>query len=422
MIALLLLACSTGPTQTDGAGGVRFIDVSLDSLTGDEDVLPFSNSTRTVTVTGQTLDGQSEPFSYNGWTELIVRPGRIEQVTGSTVVTDQWGRDRYYLQAVDGYISAEVAFASSFGDTRVWLSATGSPDGSGDAGTYATGVSDSIHIELPTIAQTQDISELDIEDPFASSPLFGEFATIRTADRDVVVTAMTTKGFWASDLTDAPGNYSGMFVYTFNKPDGVRVGDKLELLGGGIQEYVGATQLSFPLYEPTPNETLTPPEAAVLSNDDLCADGRPNNMGLEPFESSLVTVLEGTIPDDFKETPPGIDSDKDYAQYLEYGQWPIELPSGCRVYVVSNATAPEFDPVAHAGETIGPISGMLSYVRAGGHKWMLLARGPEDLGMSATDSDASPEGPPWPLPLRKQHSTQLCEHDHIGDHMSPRKD
>ncbi len=396
--------------------------MDLDGLTTSDEVLPFSNSTRTVGVSGQTLDGQSEPFAYNGWTELIVRPGRIESVTGATMVTDQWGEDRYYLEAVDGYVSAEVAFASSFGDTRVWLSATGSPDGSGDGGTYATGVSDSIHIALPTIAETQDISELEMDDPFTSSPLFGEFATIRTDDRDVVVTAMTTKGFWASDLGDAPGNYSGMFVYTFNKPDGVRVGDRLQLLGGGVQEYVGATQLSFPLYEPTPNETLTPPDAAVLNDDDLCADGRPNNVGLEPYESSLVTVIEGTIPENFKETPPGIDSDKDYAQYLEYGQWPIELPSGCRIYVVSTATAPEFDPVQRAGETIGPISGMLSYVRAGGHKWMLLARGPEDLGIAESDHDDGLAGPPWPLPIHKQHSTPMCEHDHIGDHLSPRKD
>lgn len=421
MIALLLIACNTDLTEIESGSGPQFIDVEIES-TGSDAAAPFTNGTRTVGVSGQTLDGDSEPLAYNGWTELTVRPGRIVQVTGATVVTDSWGRERHYLQAVDGIVASEVTFASAFGDTRIWLSATGHPDQEGRGGSYATGVSDSLAIDLPTIAQVQDIAELDVDEPFTSSPLFGEFVTIRTDDRDVVVTAMTTKGFWASDLADAPGNYSGMFVYTFNKPDGVQVGDRLRLLGGGVQEYVGATQLSFPLYEPDGGDRLAPPPAAELTADELCSNDRPNNLALEPYESSLVTITEGTIPEDFRETPPGIDSDQDYAQYLEYGQWPIELPSGCRVYVVSNATAPGFDPVAHAGTTVGPITGMLSYVRAGGHKWMVLVRGPEDLGMDASPSETVLEGPPWPLPIHRPHRTQMCEHDHIGDHLSPRKD
>lgn len=422
MLALLLLGCNVS-IDSNTPDGPRFIDVSLDEESSAGTLLPFSNAARTVQITGQTLDGASEPTAYSGWIEVFVRPGRTDSVSGATVKTDSWGRERHYIKADDGFASTEVSFTSSFGDTRIWMTATGDPDVDGVGGTYATGVSDSISIALPTIAETQDVSELDIDDPFTSSPLFGEFVTIRTADRDVVVTALTTKGFWASDLGDAPGNYSGMFVYTFNKPDGVRVGDRLGLLGGGSQEYVGATQLSFPLYEAVEGETLEPPAASELSDDTLCSGNRPNNAALEAYESSLVTVLEGTIPADFKETPPGIDSDQDYAQYLEYGQWPIELPGGCRVYVVSNATAPGFDPVANAGETVGPLTGMLSYVRAGGHKWMILARGPEDLGLEADAStDEPPAGPPWPLPIHTPHSPQLCDHDHIGDHLSPRKD
>ena len=421
MLPLVLLGCLTGSDQKDVGERPQFIDVESQSLTAPDTVLEFSNASRTVSVSGQVLDINSEPMDHNGWIEVFVRPGRIHSVSGATAVTDSWGRERYYLQAASGEVSASITFSSSFGDTRIWMAATGAPDEDGVGGSYATGVSDSIPIELPTITQMQDVSELDVEDPFTSSPLFGEFVTVRTADRNVVVTALTTKGFWASDLGDAPGNYSGMFVYTFNKPEGVAVGDRLGLLGGGVQEYVGATQLSFPLYEAIEGETLVPPDASVLSDDVLCSSDRPNNEALEAYESSLVTVVEGTIPDDFKETPPGIDSDEDYAQFLEYGQWPIELPGGCRVYVVSNATAPEFDPVAHAGETVGPITGLLSYVRAGGHKWMLLARGPEDLGLESSSDDA-PAGPTWPLPLHRPHATQLCEHDHIGDHLSPERD
>jgi hypothetical protein len=425
--AFFVLGCGT-VTEPNASTRPAFIQVT-GGIAGSDDtgsqggsVLPFSNQDRTVTVSGEILDQNAEPLAYDGWVEVFVRPGTIKSVSGSTAVTDDWGRERHFVQAEAGTASATLTFSSSFGDTRIWMAATGAPEDGGVGGSYATGVTESIKIERPTIAQMQDVSDLEGEDTFATSPLVGEFVTVRTDDRDVVVTALTTKGFWASDLDDAPGNYSGMFVYTFNKPENVRVGDRLGLLGGGVQEYVGATQLSFPLYEAMEGQTLTPPAASELSDDVLCANDRTNNAALEPFESSLVTVVAGTIPEDFKETPPGIDSDQDYAQFLEYGQWPIELPGGCRVYVVSNATAPEFDPVAHAGETVGPITGLLSYVRAGGHKWMLLARGPEDLGLEPSGRDESPEGPTWPLPMHQTHGAQLCEHDHIGDHMSPRKD
>jgi hypothetical protein len=429
-IALFLVGCGGGTSDPVGAPEPTFLQVSgtLDGAASDDTgdggtgVLEFSNEGRTIHVTGATLDRNSEPYKYNGWVEVTVRPGTIESVTGATQTTDAWGEDHWFVSAEDGQVSAQVTFSSSFGDTRVWLAAVGDIEGDGSDGSFATGVTEAIPVQLPTIAQMQDVSELEMDDAFTSSPMIGEFVTIRTEDRDVVVTVLTTKGFWASDLGDAPGNYSGLFVYTFNKPEGVAVGDRLGLLAGGVQEYVGATQISFPLYEAMEGQTLEPPPASVLDDETLCADNRPNNEALEAFESSLVTVEVGTIPDDFKETPPGTDSDLDYAQFLEYGQWPIELPGGCRVYVVSNTTAPGFDPVAHAGETIGPITGMLSYVRAGGHKWMLLVRNPEDLGLTTNEDTEPPAGPPWPLPLHRVQPGPLCEHDHIGAHTALRKD
>jgi hypothetical protein len=430
LLPLILLGCNGTPQSKPLAPEPTFLEVSgsLEGMasddTGDDGqgILEFSNEGRTINVTATTLDRNSEPYDYDGWVEVTIRPGTIKGVSGATQTTDTWGEEHWFVQAVDGQVSTQVSFSSSFGDTRVWMAAVGDIEDTSIGASFATGVTGPLAVQLPTIAQMQDVSELEIDEPFTSSPMTGEFVTLRTDDREVVVTTLTTKGFWASDLGDAPGNYSGLFVYTFNKPEGVAVGDRLSLLGGGVQEYVGATQISFPLYEAMDGETLEPPPASVLSDETLCADDRPNNGALEAFESSLVTVAVGTIPEDFKETPPGIDSDLDYAQYLEYGQWPIELPGGCRVYVVSNTTAPEFDPVAHAGQDVGPITGMLSYVRAGGHKWMVLVRNPEDLGLTSDEDAEVPDGPPWPLPLHRGTLQPQCEHDHIGAHAAPRKD
>jgi hypothetical protein len=418
LIILGLLACNGDPLD-NAHQNPTFIEVSGTTETTAEETgkLVYSNESRQIQVTGNTLDHNADPYSYNGWVEVSARPGRITNVIGGTAVTDPHGKERWYIESTDGRVDVQAEFTSSFGDTHVWLTSVGSPENPGDGGTFATGVTETISIDRPTIAQLQDVSSLEVDDPFTTSPLFGEFVTLRTEDRDVVVSAVTTKGFWASDLGDAPGGYSGLFVYTFNKPEGISVGDRLELLGGGVQEYVGTTQLSFPLYEAAEGETLTPPAAAPLDAETLCAGSDPNNEALEAFESSLVTIDSATIPANFKEPEPGYDADPDYNQYVEYGQWPVETSGGCRVYVVSNTTVPSFEPIVHAGQDIGQVTGMLSYVRAGGHKWMLLVRNADDLAIhtETTESDdTETRGPPWPPRDRSEPHPFECTHEHSG--------
>ncbi len=406
------------PTFIEATGELVGSESTADGASSDSP-LPYSNTARTINVSGIALDRNADPYNYSDWVEVSVRPGTVLSVEGATEKVDNNGKSRWYVQATDGSISTTVQVASAFGDTHVWLSAVGDPEALGEGGSYATGVTEAISIHRPTITELQDVSQLDVDDAFTTSPLFGEFVTIRTDDRDVVVTALTTKGFWVSDLGDAPGNYSGLFVYTFNKPENVKVGDRIGLLAGGVQEYVGATQLSFPLYEAIEGETLTPPDSAILPADELCDGSDPNNAWLEAYESSIITIESATIPANFQPTEPGTDPDPDYNQFLEYGQWPVELASGCRMYVVSRTTVPQFDPVSKAGQDVGPITGVLSYVRAGGHKWMLLARDADDIPAApdtdSGDEESSPEGPPWPFQPRSVQSTNQCDHSHDTD-------
>ena len=418
LIVLGILACGGDPVD-DGHQNPTFIEVSgtIDGVATDGQQIAYPNNSRQIQVSGNTLDHHADPYAYNGWIEVTARPGRITDVVGGTSVTDPHGKERWYIEAQDGLVDVQAEFTSSFGNTHVWLTSVGSPENPGEGGTFATGVTETIAIDKPTIAQLQDVSSLESDDSFTTSPLFGEFVTVRTEDRDVVVSAITTKGFWASDLADAPGGYSGLFVYTFNKPEGISVGDRLELLAGGVQEYVGTTQLSFPLYEPADGETLSPPEAANLDAETLCAGGDPNNAALEAFESSLVTIDSAIIPANFQEPEPGYDADPDYNQYVEYGQWPVETAGGCRVYVVSNTTVPSFDPIARAGEDIGKVTGMLSYVRAGGHKWMILVRNADDLASHTDTSEATDgemRGPPWPPRERSNPHPFDCKHEHTS--------
>ena len=94
--------------------------------------------------------------------------------------------------------------------------------------------------------------------------------------------------------------------------------------------------------------------------------------------------------------------------------------------VVSNGVVPDFDPVANAGQPVGPITGLLKYVRAMGDRWIVVVRGPEDMPFfesEATAEDARKQRRPlWPLPEPAGAHTPLCEHTHVGDHLGSFKD
>ena len=440
LLTLALIGCSTTDNSLERLEPT-FIEVSgtVDDEDGDSGDLKYTNASRTLTVSGATLDRNAEAYAYNGWVEVVVKPGLVKNVSGAMQVEDSWGETHWYVQARDGQVSVTVDVASSFGNTRAWLTAVADPNDPDARASMATGVTESFAIPNPTIPELQDVTQLEIDRPYTDSPLSGEFVTVDTETRLVVVTDLDTKGFWASDLgaegeepATVGGEYRGLYVYTFNKPENVAVGDRLKELAGGVQEYVGTTQLSFPVYEAHDDQTLPVPDAAELPVDGTGPDraclseNEPNNMLLEAFESGLVTLPSATIPATFKEMPAGQDSHEDFSSYSEYWQWPVDLPGGCKFMVVSNTAVPDFDPMANAGETLGPITGLLKYVRAMGDRWIIVVRGPED--MPFFDSTASDDGaserrrPLWPLPEPVGAHTPLCTHTHVGDHHAPHKD
>jgi len=420
LVAWLLLGCSDDSSvqtpepsfiQVAGTLGAVAEDTAEAPLSTPEDELPFSSEDRAIHVTGQTLDRHADPYPYTGWVEVGVRPGTLVRVDGGQAAEGSDEVPRWFAEVQDGEIDLNITIRSGFGPTRVWVSAVAGPEDDRKGGSFATGVTEAFPFALPSIAQLQTT------DNHETNPLYKEYVTLRTDDRQVVVSALTTNGFWASDLDDAPGDFSGIFVYTFNKPDEVSVGQRVTLLAGGSEEYIGATQLGFPLYETEQTATLQPPPAIELDDTTFCSGSQPEHLKLEALESSLVTLPSGTIPSEFQAPadPTTLDQYSDEAQYIEYGQWPVDTAGGCRFYVVSNTTVPDFDAFEHSGEDVGPISGMLSYASAGGDIWILLVRGPEDLpAAGSSTSHKGAQGPPAPTPRRFHRSRQpvACGHDH----------
>ena len=47
-------------------------------------------------------------------------------------------------------------------------------------------------------------------------------------------------------MAGLPGNFANIFVYNYNYPDGLEIGDRIASITGTIGEFVGDTQISFP--------------------------------------------------------------------------------------------------------------------------------------------------------------------------------
>ena len=349
-LALTLPAC-TGDQTAKERIEPTFIHVELSGDLGTADApLAFTVAPVAwpVTVTTQDVDGNPYPFA--GDLKIRTRPGTLDM--------DSW------VTLTDGTWTGDVEMHAGFGPTRIWFGDEGDKNtDSTREPSWATGVSDPITYALPTIAEMQKNDDVE------TNNLVGEFAELRVSDRQVVVTALGTSGFWVTDLADPLGSYNSLFVYTFNEPRDVALGDQIIQLGGGNNEYLGATQLSWPTYATADGVSLTVPDATQLDGTSGCDDAT-----MEGLEASLVEISGGSIPSTF------VEGSEDYDTYLEYGQWPVTTSDGtCTIYVSSETTAPDFTPTTHVGETIS-VRGMVTQIW---DTWIIQLRSADDLTLSA---------------------------------------
>ena len=76
LLTLALIGCSTTDNSLERLEPT-FIEVSgtVDDEDGDSGDLKYTNASRTLTVSGATLDRNAEAYAYNGWVEVVVKPG-----------------------------------------------------------------------------------------------------------------------------------------------------------------------------------------------------------------------------------------------------------------------------------------------------------------------------------------------------------
>ena len=260
-----------------------------------------------------------------------------------------------YVDFVGGQaVDVEVELERVHGDVQVWFEDV-NPAGEGS---YATGLSPTLHIAHPTIRNLQETDDIE------ANALEGDFVNLRAADRNLVVTDTTNNGFHVTDLDDDA--FNSLFVFTFSAPRGLEVGSRITYLDGTADEFLGLTELSFPAYKA--EGELAVPDPVLLDvttiNDELA---------MEALEASLVEARDLIVcPTD--------------ADFDVYGQWTALLsPSGScadaidAITVVSTFTVPSFDPKASTGETVRRITGILRYVGPANPPWILTPRFEDDL-------------------------------------------
>jgi hypothetical protein len=249
-------------TQVDGAEPPA-ADAPLPANLGDVEER-WSFSAEVLESDGRTL--QSD---FNGWLRASVVPGSVLRVEGAG------GRGRN-VQVVGGRAEGEAVVLAIFGPARLWLTDIGyapaeqgttpacanaedddgdvvvdfpddpgcafADDTSEDAGSQLIGVSQPVHYQLPTIGEVQG---------FGSETPYPRVAIEVKADapNDIVVTRVSSNGFFVTDLGGAMAGYNHMFAFSFNTPPFMRVCHGLRSLSGTSSEFFGFTEMSFPSWE-----------------------------------------------------------------------------------------------------------------------------------------------------------------------------
>lgn len=259
--------------------------------------------------------------------------------------------------------------------------------------TYASGAAGPIHLVQPNLA---DVSRTD---SLVSSPFQDEFVEIKRGN--MVVTAIRIDGFYLTDtcpIADYTGDgqqfctpeeraaraeFNHLFVFNFSRPDDLFPGDRLISVGGPMTEFVGLTELGFPLWEVDFEHSPQDPIPAPISLSDRVIDHFPNlvergqqcvNIQMNPERTLLVQCdyamerLEAArVTVKVLKTVAITSGSRERENFDKFGQWPVQVDDGSMAgktfQLVTRDNIPFFDPTKIGGRTINAtITGNLRQV------------------------------------------------------------
>ncbi len=360
-LALLVLAggCVVAHEQEDPSGPLTMavtFETDPDGL-DPSDPAPFSSDPIQYLVRVEVLDAERRVISdFDGLVKVRATPGELR--TPDTI------------EFAQGVFTGRIEIARAYDEMRIWFSDEGTPD---QPGSFATGVTPAVYIDRPTVTDVQT-SDSVVESHFEHEyvPIKGWDGT--DTQRDLVVTTVSNDGFYVTDRTGGPGTYNSLFVFSFSRPDGIVVGDRLSELSGIVSEFLGYTELGFPTWRVADRNNVVD-DPYPLDPTIVC-----NSPEMEKWEASVVR-LDG-LRSDFS-------SGSDCADYAEHAQWPAVIEGAecggepARISVVNENTVPSFnfppcslaDPPTDAHDReVEYLVGVLRHLRFASPPWILEVR------------------------------------------------
>ncbi len=233
-----------------------------------------------------------------------------------------------------GKSQIQVQLKLGFGRTVIWVGEIKSgercpnsldPNDTVLPGVGRVGAAPPLYFELLSIRDVQ-FSQLKPYD----SPLYKKYSIIGRGK--MVVTAVTSNGFYITDLEAAKDGkgYDSIFIFTFSAPTLIfgegatqkllSPGDLIVRVEGGIDEFSGHTQLTFPTFIPkwrdkAAGRTEKLPLSQLPPPRKIQPDLFWSREDMEPYESSLVQIEDAIA----------VPVVRDQDGWSEFRQWPVVL-------------------------------------------------------------------------------------------------
>jgi hypothetical protein len=281
------------------------------------------NETWAFSVEARTVTGELDD-SFKGALRVSVVPGAVLNVVG-TNGTVGLGRN---IQLSGGKGTGIATLTAMYGPARLWVQDLGyypappgttpqcsdgkdnngnyaidypadpgcayADDNTEAGGTYASGASQIVNYELPSI--------VDVQGQASTTPYPNDAIEVNAASPHVlVVTRVSSDGFYVTDLDPAAvaSGYNSIFAFNFSTPSDMLPCDVVSYLAGTANDFFGFTELSFPSYELQffePGDSCLIPQPALIDPTTL-----NDPIAMEKIESAFVEIKSGKIDD----TNPG---------------------------------------------------------------------------------------------------------------------
>ncbi len=285
------------------------------------------------------------------------------------------------IDLVDGVSApATIQLPAVFGPTLLWVE----DDRAG--GTYPTGTSPTLWYRDPYISDLQRPEDESALDALTSSPLELKQVTVSQSQYGargrLVVTGTYAQGYTLSDVECADANgtppcvagpYDHVLVFSFGRPKDemgrdIHAGQFTSGFAGGVQEYLGLTEIGFPQSfvdeaDPVVVDPARLPAPAVIQQSWLSSP-----IEFERVEAALVQIDDATVC--------ALDMD-----FVTYKQWKVDIGAGCGSPInVITAGVSDFDPASHEGMPVTRIVGILRPLNFGSSNiWVVYPRDGADL-------------------------------------------